>query len=326
MMGMDQSLLTTAAIFAKPDLGFSSSQWSWVASAFFLATAVGALFAIPVGEYLGRKRTLQRSAAVCFAGFIMQFQQAGTPTAYVINDIFLQVDTLWRWRLMLGPECVAAFVQFIGLLPLPESPRWLLMKVKEEAAKKTWSRIRYQTPVAKYEYNKMCHGVQEDLKNRTTYWASIKLMFTSCRVRTLFYIGAPLGMSSQFSGITAIGYYLTTLLKVLGLTTATAVYAEIPIKFWTAIIAGIPFFLLDRFGRRPVPMYTFPPQIISIIISLCSFYIPLTKQSERAECYFIGYLLYLAFNNIRISSIQWVIAGELYETEVRSIGAAWSAF
>eukprot|EP00871_Galdieria_phlegrea_P001734 jgi/Galph1/2561/GphlegSOOS_G1209.1 len=375
MMGMDQSLLTTAAIFAQPNLGLSSSQWSWVTSAFSLATAFGCFFAIPMGEYLGRKRTLQISAAVCFVGGVMQtaakdfrvilagrlllglgmgqeamnipiyvaecapahgrgghltlfnwFQQAGAPTAYVINAIFLQVNTSWRWRLMLGPQCVAAFVQFMGLLPLPESPRWLLMKGKEDAAKNTWSRLRHQTPVAKYEYKKMRLGIEEDLKNRRTYWDSIKLIFISRRVRTPFYIGAILGMSSQFSGITAIGYYLTSLLEVLGLTTATAVYAEIPIGFWTSMIASIPFFLLDRYGRRPVLMYTFPPQILSIIISLSSFYIPLSKQSERAECYFIGYLLYLAFNNIGISAIQWVMAGELYETEVRSIGAAWSAF
>ncbi|EME28296.1 MFS transporter, SP family, sugar:H+ symporter [Galdieria sulphuraria] len=133
-------------------------------------------------------------------------------------------------------------------------------------------------------------------------------------------------MASQFSGITAIGYYLTTLLETLGLDVETAVYAEIPIGFWTAIIASIPSYLLDKVGRRPLLMYTFPPQIIAIIFSLTSFYIPLSKASQRAEDYFIGYLLYLAFNNIGISSIQWVEAGELYETEVRSIGAAWSAF
>jgi hypothetical protein len=43
MMGMDQSLLTTAEIFAKPFLNISSSHWSWVASAFSLATAWGTL-------------------------------------------------------------------------------------------------------------------------------------------------------------------------------------------------------------------------------------------------------------------------------------------
>ncbi|GJD09430.1 Probable polyol transporter 4 [Galdieria sulphuraria] len=70
--GMDQSLLTTAEIFAKPYLHISSAHWSWVASAFSLATAWGTLFAIPVGEFLGRKRALQISAALCFTGGIMQ--------------------------------------------------------------------------------------------------------------------------------------------------------------------------------------------------------------------------------------------------------------
>ncbi|EME28297.1 MFS transporter, SP family, sugar:H+ symporter [Galdieria sulphuraria] len=69
---MDQSLLTTAEIFAKPYLHISSAHWSWVASAFSLATAWGTLFAIPVGEFLGRKRALQISAALCFTGGIMQ--------------------------------------------------------------------------------------------------------------------------------------------------------------------------------------------------------------------------------------------------------------
>jgi len=258
--------------------------------------------------------------------FFNWFQMSGAPTAYVINAIFLQVKTPWRWRFMLAPICVAAFIQFLGLLLLPESPRWYLMKDKMDLAEKAWQRLRYDSPVTHYEYRKMVEGVGEDLKERKTYLDSFKLIFTNRRVRTPFYIGAVLGMASQFSGATAIGYYPTSLLEILGLTVETVVYAEIPIGFWSAIIASIPSYLLDKVGRRPLLMYTFPPQIIAIILSLTSFYIPISKVSQRAEDYFIGFLLYGAFNNIGISSIQWVEAGELHETEVRSIGAAWSAF
>ncbi|EME28295.1 MFS transporter, SP family, sugar:H+ symporter [Galdieria sulphuraria] len=375
MMGMDQGILATIEVFAMPDLNLNDNQWSYIASAFSLATAVGTVFAIPIGEYLGRKRALQISAAICFGGSVMQtaaknfsvllggryllgigmgleamnipiyvaecapahgrgghlsifnwFQMAGSPTAYVVASIFIQVKPIWKWRFMAGAEFLAGLIQFCGLLILPESPRWLIMWKKEKQLVSSWSRLRFDNAISRFELEKMRDDVEDDLKNRTTYSDAIKLIFTNRRVRTPFYIGAVLGMSSQFSGATAIGYYMITILEKLGLTVTTSVYALLPINFWSTCWAGLPFFLLDRVGRRPLLMYTFPPQIIAIILSLTSFYVPLSKLSERAELYLIGLLLYGAFNNIGISAIQWVMAGELYETEVRSIGAAWSAF
>ncbi|GJD12479.1 Sugar transporter ERD6-like 18 [Galdieria sulphuraria] len=172
MMGMDQGILATIEVFAMPDLNLNDNQWSYIASAFSLATAVGTVFAIPIGEYLGRKRALQISAAICFGDSVMQtaaknfsvllggryllgigmgleamnipiyvaecapahgrgghlsifnwFQMAGSPTAYVVASIFIQVKPIWKWRFMAGAEFLAGLIQFCGLLILPESPR-----------------------------------------------------------------------------------------------------------------------------------------------------------------------------------------------------------
>ncbi|GJD09428.1 Sugar transporter ERD6-like 18 [Galdieria sulphuraria] len=355
MMGMDQGILATIEVFAMPDLNLNDNQWSYIASAFSLATAVGTVFAIQLVSILAEKKepckyqqqfvleTLlcklpPKNFSVLLGGryllgigmgleamnipiYVAEcapahgrgghlsifnwFQMAGSPTAYVVASIFIQVKPIWKWRFMAGAEFLAE---------------------RKKQLVSSWSRLRFDNAISRFELEKMRDDVEDDLKNRTTYSDAIKLIFTNRRVRTPFYIGAVLGMSSQFSGATAIGYYMITILEKLGLTVTTSVYALLPINFWSTCWAGLPFFLLDRVGRRPLLMYTFPPQIIAIILSLTSFYVPLSKLSERAELYLIGLLLYGAFNNIGISAIQWVMAGELYETEVRSIGAAWSAF
>ena len=40
----------------------------------------------------------------------------------------------WNWRWMLGVEAVPAFLYFLALLQVPESPRWLAMHGREDGA------------------------------------------------------------------------------------------------------------------------------------------------------------------------------------------------
>lgn len=51
----------------------------------------------------------------------------GQLLSYVVNFGLSHVAGTWRW--MLGVAAIPAVLQFIGLLVLPESPRWLLQKV-----------------------------------------------------------------------------------------------------------------------------------------------------------------------------------------------------
>lgn len=65
-----------------------------------------------------------RGALVSTNGFLIT---GGQFLSYLINLAFTRVHGTWRW--MLGVAGLPALVQFILMLSLPESPRWLYRKV-----------------------------------------------------------------------------------------------------------------------------------------------------------------------------------------------------
>ncbi|MED6192628.1 Fibroblast growth factor 3 [Stylosanthes scabra] len=80
--------------------------------------------------------TKVRGALVSLNSFLIT---GGQFLSYVINLAFTRVKGTWRW--MLGVASVPATLQFLLMLTLPESPRWLYRKGKEEKGREILSKI-----------------------------------------------------------------------------------------------------------------------------------------------------------------------------------------
>ena len=65
----------------------------------------------------------------------------GQVSAAIIDGL-LSADKQTGWRWMLGLGGVPSIVQFVGLLALPESPRWLISRGREDDARKVLTKLR----------------------------------------------------------------------------------------------------------------------------------------------------------------------------------------
>src|SRR5690606_12542543 len=112
------------------------------------------------------------------------------------------------WRLMFGSESIPAFLYFIFLFFIPESPRWLLMKGRDEKALKILSKLN-----SKEEVLRLFGEIKSTLTEKNNNSWKL-LMHPSFRLALMVGIG--LSVFQQITGINAILYYAPEIFKAFG--------------------------------------------------------------------------------------------------------------
>src|SRR5215207_3679644 len=160
-LGRRTIILVAAAIFAVGSIGagLAPNVWVLVFFRFFLGLGVGSASAL-VPSYISE------SAPTDVRGSLSSlFQLAitlGILVAYLVNAVFAPVGD-WRWPL--GLAFVPALVLFVGMYLMPETPRWLVSKGREEEARRVLGRTRSNEEEIESEI-KDIHRVEEETQEQ----------------------------------------------------------------------------------------------------------------------------------------------------------------
>ncbi|MEB0261571.1 MULTISPECIES: sugar porter family MFS transporter [unclassified Mucilaginibacter] len=187
-------------------------------------------------------------------GWLVSFNQLliviGLSAAYFSNYFILNAihDPLINWRWMLGIEAFPSLLYFIFLFFIPESPRWLIMKNKDEKAISILEDICGKEH-AIIEYDHIKKSLQHTINANTLSHAK---EFFSGKMKLTLIIGFGLAILQQFSGINAVLYYAPMIFESAGGARDTA--------FMQAIVLGLVFmittiasmFFIDKLGRKPL--------------------------------------------------------------------------
>lgn len=118
-------------------MGFATNYAFLMVGRFVAGIGVGyALMIAPV-------YTAEVSPASC-RGFLTSFPEvfinAGILLGYVSNLAFMKLPTHLSWRFMLGISGIPSIFLAVGVLAMPESPRWLVMQGRLGEARKVLKR------------------------------------------------------------------------------------------------------------------------------------------------------------------------------------------
>ncbi|KAL4385882.1 hypothetical protein GQ457_09G000920 [Hibiscus cannabinus] len=228
-----------------------------------------------------------RGALVSTNGLLIT---GGQFLSYCINLAFTHVTGTWRW--MLGVSGVPAAIQFVLMLSLPESPRWLYRKGKVDEAKSILERI-YPAEAVEGELNALKISVEDEMANEHAIGNSLgqklKGAFKNVVVRRGLYAGVTVQVAQQFSGINTVMYYSPNIVQFAGFASnKTAIALSLITSGLNAVGSIVSMIFVDRYGRRRMMIVSMIGIIaclsaLSIIFSQAATHSPKIDQFESTH-------------------------------------------
>lgn len=260
----------------------------------------------------------KRGALVSWNQFALIF---GMLVVYFVNySIALQGDDLWvntiGWRYMFLSEVIPAALFFTLLQFVPESPRWLIMKGRQEESLSILEKIN-PIEIAKQE----CSAIVESLKSSS----AVKSGLFSCGVAVIV-IGVLLSVFQQFVGINVVLYYAPEIFRNMGMGTNAALMQTIIVGIINLSAAAVAIFTVDRFGRKPLQIVGSIGMAVGMILLGMTFYL-----GSAGMMSLVAMLIYTAAFGMSWGPVCWVLLAEIFPNKIRSqamavaVAAQWVA-
>lgn len=309
--GRRKALLVLALLFFIGALGTAGAKNLSVMILFriVLGIAVGGssaivpIFIAEIAPAERRGQLVSQSELMIVSGQLLAYTSNAT-----LASIFQENNGVWRY--MLAIAAVPAALLFIGMIFMPESPRWLASNGYMDKAKQVLFRIR-EGHIAHREFKGISETAQ-DLQEQTTF----KDLAPSW-IKRLVFIGAGLGFVIQCTGVNSIMYFAPTILLQTGLSTTAALTATIANGVISVAATGWGMYLLSKKNRRPV-MITGIAGIIGAHILMGIVY--LLPPSPFNSYIILGVmLLLLFFVQAMVATVYWLMMAAIFPMHVRGL-------
>ena len=312
-LGRRTIILGAAIIFAIGAIGagLSPSVWVLLVFRFMLGLGVGAASAL-VPSYISE------SAPTDVRGSLSSlFQLAitlGILIAYLVNGAFAAAED-WRWPL--GLAFIPATILFIGMYFLPETPRWLVSKNREEEARQVLSRSRSEEEVDS-EISEI-REVEQEEEEQVGYGE----LFAPW-VRPMIVVGIGLAVFQQFVGINTVIYYAPTIIKSTGLGSSASILSTIGIGIVNVVMTVVAILIVDRVGRKPLLIVGLVGMVISLLVIGGAFLVP-GLSGIISWVTLAGLMLYVASFAVSFGPLLWVMLPEIFPVKARGAGTGLSS-
>jgi SP family galactose:H+ symporter-like MFS transporter len=242
------------------------------------------------------------------------FQLAVTIGILIAYLVGLAFDHIEGWRWMLGLGCVPALALGIGMLRMPQSPRWLVMTGDDFAARATLAKIRVDDPDT---IDRELEEIKDSLDEKPGAWSELLQPL----VKAALVVGVGLAILQQVTGINTVIYYAPTIVEFTGVdSSAGSILAAVGVGIINVGFTVLALRLLDRAGRRVLLMVGVSGMSLSLF-ALGAAFIGGGGSTLSSVVAIVSLMTYVASFAISLGPIFWLLNAEIYPLSVRSKAA-----
>jgi SP family sugar:H+ symporter-like MFS transporter len=360
LFGYDTGVISGAILFIKEDFDLSAFMQGAVVASLLLGAMVGAAFAGPLSDRLGRRKLIIAAGVIftlgsilaavsptvgvllvarfvlglavgCAAlvvplylseiapteirGAISSLNQlmivGGILVAYLVNAVLASSEA---WRVMVGLAVVPSLVLLVGMIWMPETPRFLVHDGDEDEAREVLEAVREDGHEEELEDIRKVEAEEQGggLRELGAAW-----------VRPALLVAIGLAVFQQLVGINTIIYYAPTTLTNVGYSDQSAIYANIVIGVLNVAMTVLAIRLVDRIGRKPLLLAGLAGMVTSLLvlgISLSVMSEPKSPGDPAAIITLVCLATFIASFAATWGPVVWVMLPEILPLTVR--GAA----
>lgn len=331
--GRRKNILWVAVIFIFGALG-TAVAWdmsSMIIARFILGLAVGCA-SVTVPIYISElARPAQRERLVTVNELMIV---TGQFLAYSVNASIVNFypDMSHNWRLMLAIPALPGALLWIGMLVMPESPRFFVRKGQIDKAVAVLKTIRRPEEVE--QEIRDIQQVSQIGINHGRFVDELKKKW----VLQLILIGLMIVLATRVTGVNTIMYYAPTVLKATGLGDAAAVTGAVANGVVSILATLLGMLLIGRHSRRKM---FFTGQIgvtLSLVLIGLSFKLFFHMETvdgvSGLHANFTGasyiilalMLMFLTFMQGWIAPVFWLMLAEIYPLRMRGLGMGFAEF
>lgn len=318
IVGRKKVIIVTALIFAAGSIltGISPDMWFLVGSRVILGIAIGiSSFAVPL--YISEiSPTKARGALVSSFQLMITI---GILVSYFSDLYFADESNPFSWRWMFYVGVFPAIILFIGMIFLPETPRFLIGKGKDERGRKVLEKVEDPELV-----DSAIQKIKQDIALDRDSVGYSELLKKTWRLPLFIAIG--IMFIQQFVGINTVIYYSPTLFLISGFDGArAAIAATVSVGAINVLATIVSMFLIDKLGRRKLYFIGLTGMMIALL-ALGTFFFMKDSLGENLKWVIVGtVLIYIAFFAISLGPLGWLIISEIFPIKIRGVGMSIGA-
>jgi len=255
----------------------------------------------------------------------------GLTAAFVVNYFLAQSagnslgqlagTEAWRWMYL--AQAAPALVFLVALFFIPESPRYLVSRGREEEARKVLTSL-IGADAAERKIGEIRASFSSDHRPSFRDVAAPGTLF-----RPIVWAGIMLATFQQFVGINIIFYYGETLWRLAGVSEEVALERNIISGAVSIGAVFVALAVIDKIGRKPLLMIGSVGMAVTLGAMAWAFSGAAADAAGNLELgetagmtALIAANLYVIFFNLSWGPVMWVMLGEMFPNQMRGSALA----